>query len=291
MKVSIIIPVYNNPEELEMTMKSIVGQTLPSEEMEVIVVDDGSQIEMKSVLLKYQNKIQCKYYYQEDRGFCPGTARNIGIKNAKGEICLFIDCGVVLVSDCVSKHYERFQATGDKCVVFGYVYGNDTHSDLKLMRQIIDTNTPDAAAALMEEHKMLDGREKLYSMYGDDLNAWPAPWIALWSLHFSVSTEFMRKKGIFFDPYFTTWGGEDNEFGIQLQIHGADFCLAREAKAMHYPPDIRSYDKLRSNPEFMGNFKRNKQYIKNKYPQNRGVALWCEISSSKVNQVLIDEMK
>lgn len=83
----------------------------------------------------------------------------------------------------------------------------------------------------------------------------------------------------------------DFEFGIQLQIHGANFCLAREAKAIHYPPDIRSYDKLRNNPEFMGHFKRNKLHIKNKYPHNRGVALWCEISSSKVNRVLIDEMQ
>ena len=159
------------------------------------------------------------------------------------------------------------------------------------MREIIDNNEPDIAARIMENKEMLDGREKLYGMYGDDLRGWPAPWIALWSLHFSVPTEFMRKNGIFFDSYFTTWGGEDNEFGIQLQMHGADFCLAREAKAIHYPPEIRSYDKLRKKPEFMENFKRNKQYIKNKYPQNRGVALWCEISSSKVNQILIDEMK
>lgn len=49
-KISVVIPVYNNPKELYLTLNALSIQTLASNEFEVLIVDDGSSIHMKSVL-------------------------------------------------------------------------------------------------------------------------------------------------------------------------------------------------------------------------------------------------
>ena len=48
-KISVIIPVYNNPHELRLTLDSIAGSRFPLAELEVLVCDDGSSVDMKAV--------------------------------------------------------------------------------------------------------------------------------------------------------------------------------------------------------------------------------------------------
>lgn len=290
-KVSVIIPVYNNPRELYLTLNALSIQTLSSNEFEILVVDDGSSVDMKGVLEIFEKRMLIRYFWQEDKGFCPGTARNLGIKAADGELCVFLDSGVIPTSKCLHEYYSLYEKFGEKIVILGYVYGNDTHSDLQEMRGIINSHMPDEAASIMENKKMLDGRERLYNEFGDELKEWPVPWVALWSLNFAVPTQFMRDNHIYFDEYFTTWGGEDNEFGIQLQNHGAVYILCRAAKAIHYPAKISSYDKLNNDEVFRNNSIQNQKYIVSKYPQNRSVRLWYEKGWVRVNRILYEERK
>lgn len=290
-KASIIIPVYNNPEELRLTIQSILRQTMLAEHLEVLVVDDGSEVDMKAIVEEFSDKIHIKYFYQEDKGFRPGVARNIGIREANGELCVFLDCGVILTSSCLEEHFHLYQENGNKIVIIGYIYGNDISSDLDEMRQIIDTHQSDEASKIMEKKGMLDGREDLYLEFGGVLSKWPAPWIVLWSLHFSVPTSFLRENEIYFDEFFNTWGCEDNDFGIQLQNHKAHYILGRNAKAIHYPPKVRSYDKLKKDKGFIDNFRKNQQYVMNKYPDNYAVKLWVEVGYKEVNRILIDNIK
>ena len=273
-KISIILPVYNDAEELGKTLESIARQEFPLDEIEILVVDDGSQVDMKPVLLPYLDRVDIRYYWHRDEGFHLAAVRNAGIHMAKGEVCLFIYCGVIVTSGCLGEHYRLYQENGEKLCVIGYILGNDTTSDLEEMRQIIDTHSPDEAAALMVERNMIDGRERTYQGMGDDLSTWPAPYTVLWGLHFSVPRAFLRENNIFFDEYFTTWGCEDNDFGIQLAHQGAKFVLARRAVAIHYPPQVRSYDRLHSDPKFRAGWQKNRDYVKEKYPDDPLVQLW-----------------
>lgn len=284
-KFSVIIPVYNNPEELVMTLQALMNQSIPMNDLEVLVVDDGSTIDMRAVIEQFADEICIRYFFQEDAGFRPGTARNVGIRAAEGELCVFMDCGVIPVSNCLEEHYYLYQQHGEKTVILGYIYGCDKTSDLEEMRRIIDSNTPDNAARRMDEAHMLDGREEYWGKLGDDMSRWTAPWIALWGGHFSVPTKFLRDNGILFDEHFTTWGGEDNEFGIQMELAGANFIVGRSAKAIHYPAKERSYDKLQKNKDFRENQMKNKAYIGKKYPDNKIVQCWVEKGIHVVNQV------
>lgn len=273
-KISIIIPVYNNPKELRLTLDSVLASGFPLEDLEALVCDDGSSVDMKAVAEEYAGKMAVRHFWQEDEGFRPGAARNMGIRAADSELCVFLDSGVILTTGCLAEHYRLYQRHGSKLVVIGYVYGNDIVSDLEEMRGIIDSHSPDEAAAIMEERHMLDGRERDYVLCGDALYRMQAPWMELWSLHFSVPTAFMRENGVYFDGFFRTWGCEDNDFGIQLHGRGGKFVLARNARAIHYPAKVRSYDRLHNDPEFRAGWIKNKEYLKNKYKDHPLVQLW-----------------
>lgn len=84
--VSIIIPCYNDAKYIEQAVNSALNQTYKN--IEVIVVDDGSNTETKDVLKKLEHKIT-KLITQENKG--QSTARNVGIKEAKGNYILVLD--------------------------------------------------------------------------------------------------------------------------------------------------------------------------------------------------------
>lgn len=86
MLVSIIIPCYNDAQYIEQAVQSALDQTYPYKE--IIVVDDGSNVETKAVLKQLEPKIT-HLITQENQG--QSTARNVGIKAAKGEFILVLD--------------------------------------------------------------------------------------------------------------------------------------------------------------------------------------------------------
>lgn len=92
MKYSIIVPVYNRPDEIDELLQSVCQQTIT--DFEVIVVEDGSKVDCKHVVEKYSQQINIQYYYKENTG--PGQSRNYGVERAKGEYVLIVDSDAVL---------------------------------------------------------------------------------------------------------------------------------------------------------------------------------------------------
>lgn len=104
---SVIIPVYNRPEEVEELLDSLTLQS-ERDSMEVIVVEDGSAVTCKKVVEKFSNQLNITYLYQENKG--PGKARNYGASIAKGKYLLFFDSDCVLPSDFMHQtklHLEK----------------------------------------------------------------------------------------------------------------------------------------------------------------------------------------
>ena len=89
---SLIIPVYNRPDEIDELLSSLVSQT--EKGFEVIVVEDGSAIPCKDVCQKYDGKLDIKYYNKTNSG--PGQSRNFGAERASGVFLLILDSDVVL---------------------------------------------------------------------------------------------------------------------------------------------------------------------------------------------------
>jgi len=99
-KVSIIIPTYNRADLLPRAVQSVINQTY--KDWELLIVDDGSADNTKEVVEKFAKKDpRIKYFYKENGG--QGSARNLGIKNARGEWILPLDSDDALLPDGVEK--------------------------------------------------------------------------------------------------------------------------------------------------------------------------------------------
>ena len=92
MKYSIIVPVFNRPDEVDELLESLLSQE--EKDFEVIIVEDGSQVPCKKVCDKYADRLDLHYYYKENSG--PGQSRNYGAERAKGDYLLILDSDVVL---------------------------------------------------------------------------------------------------------------------------------------------------------------------------------------------------
>ena len=88
---SIIIPVYNRPDEVNDLLESLSKQTY--KDFEVIIVEDGSTVCCADAVKRYASIVDIHYYYKENEG--RSIARNYGLERAVGSYFIFFD------SDCV----------------------------------------------------------------------------------------------------------------------------------------------------------------------------------------------
>ena len=92
MKYSIIVPVYNRPDEVGELLASLSRQTV--KDFEVIVVEDGSSIRCEDVCKQFAGVLDLHYYEKPNSG--PGQSRNYGAERARGEWVVVLDSDVVL---------------------------------------------------------------------------------------------------------------------------------------------------------------------------------------------------
>ena len=98
-KVSIIIPVYNVEKYLERCVDSALNQTY--ENLEIILVNDGSTDNSLQICEKYQTENRVKIFSEENRGL--PTARNLGVKKSSGDYIFFLDSDDWLDKDLIEK--------------------------------------------------------------------------------------------------------------------------------------------------------------------------------------------
>lgn len=91
MRYSIIIPVYNRPDEVDELLNSLTQQTV--HDFEVIVVEDGSSVTCEHVVKRYEQQLKIRYFNKPNSG--PGQTRNYGAERSSGEYLLILD------SDCI----------------------------------------------------------------------------------------------------------------------------------------------------------------------------------------------
>ena len=92
MKYSIIVPVFNRPDEVAELLESLTMQTF--HDFEVIIVEDGSKVTCEAVCRQYKERLDIKYFMKDNSG--PGQSRNYGAAHSTGEYLLILDSDVVL---------------------------------------------------------------------------------------------------------------------------------------------------------------------------------------------------
>ena len=105
MKYSIIVPVFNRPDEVDELLSSLLNQTFT--DFEVLIVEDGSQKPCDEVCNKYADRLDLHYFMKPNSG--PGQSRNYGAERAKGEYLLILDSDVVLPKDYLNAVEEELK--------------------------------------------------------------------------------------------------------------------------------------------------------------------------------------
>lgn len=92
MRFSIVVPLYNRPEEIRLFLESLRDQ--PYRDFEVLVVEDGSKLPAQEITESYADHFPVRYFYKANEG--PGFTRNYGFERAQGDIILVFDSDVIL---------------------------------------------------------------------------------------------------------------------------------------------------------------------------------------------------
>ena len=126
--ISIILPVYNTSIYLEECLNSIYNQSFKN--YELICIDDGSSDNSYEILKKYEKIItNCKVIYQDNQGVA--NARNVGLKNVKGDYIIFIDSDDYIEYNYLEKLYNESCNTGSDVVICNFYRYYDNYK-LKL---------------------------------------------------------------------------------------------------------------------------------------------------------------
>jgi glycosyltransferase involved in cell wall biosynthesis len=97
---SIIIPVYNRPNEIDELLESLTKQDL-SHDFEVLIIEDGSTIKSDIIVEKYKSQLNIKYFFKENTG--AGASRNFGMQRASGNYFIILDSDVIVPTEYLSE--------------------------------------------------------------------------------------------------------------------------------------------------------------------------------------------
>ncbi|CAM4004493.1 glycosyltransferase [Flavobacterium weaverense] len=107
---SLIIPVYNRPDEVDELLESLAQSTY-KDIFEIVLVEDGSTLLCNDVAEKYSDRLTISYYFKENSG--PGDSRNYGMRKARGDYFIIFD------SDCIIP--SNYLVEVDKALKQNYV--------------------------------------------------------------------------------------------------------------------------------------------------------------------------
>jgi len=110
---SVIIPVYNRPQELDELLACLTKQIYTN--FEVLIIEDGSQLDSKSVVNQYQKQLSISYFVKENGG--QGFARNYAFERAKGDFFVILDSDALIEPNYLQAVYGGIQQ--NKLDLFG----------------------------------------------------------------------------------------------------------------------------------------------------------------------------
>lgn len=128
---SIIIPVYNRPQEIDELLQSLIKQTY-SKKFEVVVVEDGSENISKGIVEKYSSELNIQYFLKNNTG--AGASRNYGMQLATGNYFIIFD------SDCIipSHYLDAIENTLTKKYTDAYGGADAAHESFTNIQKAIN---------------------------------------------------------------------------------------------------------------------------------------------------------
>src|SRR5262245_37863039 len=117
--ISVLIPTYNRAPLLRRSLESLVNQTLPPDDFEVVVVDDGSTDATSEVCEEFASRLRLRYYSIKKSG--NPAAKNLGVFAAAGPLLFFFDDDDIATSTLLEEHLRAHsQYPGENVAILGY---------------------------------------------------------------------------------------------------------------------------------------------------------------------------
>lgn len=213
--ISMVIPTYNRKEILEKCLRSLFSQDFGRLDYEIIVVDDGSSDGTGIVCDKASKDtdISMRYFRQENKG--PAAARNLGLKNAKGSIILFLGDDIIAVPELLKEHYSwHIKYPQNNYAVLGHITWSKEIRVSPFM-EWLENGGPQFAFGQIKDKIEVDTQGFFYSS------------------NISLKKEFLFSHNGFFDEAFLKAAYEDLELGYRLKKSGLILKYNRNALAYH----------------------------------------------------------
>lgn len=222
-KISIIIPIYNTSSFLKRCLDSIQEQTF--QDLEILMIDDGSTDNSKEICLQYQkNDSRFKYWYQPNNG--ASSARNNGIRRAQGTYILFLDSDDYFVPQTCQTCYETVEKYNLDLLNFAYQYVKNEETTV---------NIP-----AFPKDKIIGHTQILEYLKRDTLHN-KSLWFS-WSYCFRTS--FIKDNGLFFDESVLL--GNDSDFNIKCLFYTKHiYSISDVLYSYVYNPDSLTQTKYR----------------------------------------------
>src|SRR5688572_23687930 len=114
-RASIVVATYNRNAPLARLLESLVRQTVPRAEFEVVVVDDGSAEEAAPAVAPFQDTLQVTVLRQKNGG--AAVARQHGAEIARGHLLVFLDDDMLVGEDFLAQHLAAHEGHPDRVVL------------------------------------------------------------------------------------------------------------------------------------------------------------------------------
>ncbi len=215
-KISVVISVYNRSDLLYKCLTSINNQTLIP--YEVVLSDDGSQEDITAFITKHKDEFSFPIVYceQDDAGFRLARCKNNGIKEASGDILVFLDQDIVTTKTYIETISQNIRES--RFIVSLPARTTEEQAILIDTECIVDSSYLSVITPAQIKHiRKQYWKEKLY--YHLNLLRLRKTGIKLRGGVFSIyKKDLVSVNG--FDENFVRWGNEDDDLGRRLNNHG-----------------------------------------------------------------------
>ena len=213
-KLSVIIATCNRKSTLQKALEAYRSQSAFEEILEILVADDGSTDGTESMVVEFkeQSSFSIRYLRQEHRG--AAAARNLAMREARGELLLFTDDDVIPASTLVAEHLKWHRENpGPGVAVLGPVPWDEAVHPTPFMNWLI-TGGP-----MLNLRECAKRRELGFEFFATG--------------NLSLKANFLRQHGAF-DEDFRAYGYEDYELGFRLANKGLRLLYNPDAVGYHH---------------------------------------------------------
>ena len=236
--ISIVIPVYNRIDMLRRTIAMLTHQSYPLHLLEIIIADDGSDDNPEQLIEEFKEFFDVNYVRQKDEGYRLSHVRNLGVRSARYENIIILDCDMAPTPNLV-RIFAKWLALDKKVILIGhrrYVDANNIDPQEVMKSPAVMLELPPVATknAVMKQSPSKDWRESIY-LETNNLKDSPHPFRASSCGNVAFHRRVFQHAGEF-DESFTAWGAEDNEFGYRVFNQGYYFVPLLDAIGMHQEP-------------------------------------------------------